>query len=271
MLRMKYLIAFLIGLFVTGCKAEEIDFIGMESSERSFSEGQAKESIAYMSIEDMFSDRRVRMLATAAGNGDISELEKLSTEADVNSQGAKGATPLFWALRSSNAKGFEKLLQLGADPNAIFSESSVMHWAARHKDTRFLKLALDHGGNPNLYAGKPSQTPIFETIGVPGSDNLPALILLLESGADINALTGSEELFGMSMGGKTPALVAADVVRFDIVYELLTRGADYSIKDDSGRNLFDRIASVKGRFPENSEQSIALNKIAVWLAKQNSA
>ena len=265
---MKYILPFVICVFATGCKSQEIDFIGLESSERSFNDRQLKESAIHMSIEDMFPDRRIRMLAAAAGNGDVSELERLSKEVDVNSQGARDLTPLFWALRAGNADGFEKLLQLGADPNAAFAESSVMHWAARHQDIRFLKLALDHGGNPNLYAGKPSQTPLFETIGVPGSDNLSALYLLLESGADINARTASEEMFGIPMGGKSPTLMAADVVRYDIVYELLIRGADASIEDDIGRDLFDRIASVNGRFPENSEQSIALDKIAAWLAKQ---
>lgn len=263
---MKYILLIVLAVCASSCKAEDVDFGGMESSEKSLNERHSKELIAYMSLETMFQDRQVRALAEAAAEGKVKELEELVTKGvDVNSQGAKGATPLFWSLRNSNFEGFKKLLSLGANPNIVFADSSVMHWAARHKDTRFLREALDQGGNPNLAAGKLGETPLFATIGVKGSGNIEAMRILLDSGADINAVTGGEKMFGMSMGGITPVLAAADVVRFDIVYELLKRGANYRFEDDSGRDLVDRIVAVKGRFAAGSEQKKYLEKVIAWL------
>jgi len=257
-------------LCVSGCNAEEIDFKSMELSEKAFNERQRRELVAYMSLETMFPDNQVRALAAAAGQGDAKKIEELVSQGtNVNSQGAKGATPLFWALRNFNIEGFEKLLDLHADPNIIFADSTVMHWAARHKDTRFLKKALDYGGNPNVVAGQPSETPVFETIGIEGSDNRQAMLMLLDAGADINAVTGGKKIFGMSMGGITPLMSAASLVRFDIVHELLLRGADYRLKDDSGRDLMDRIMSVDGRFAADSEQEKALEKVIGWLSERD--
>lgn len=69
-------------------------------------------------------------------------------------------------------------------------------------------------------------------------------------------------------GGITPVLAAADVVRFDIVYELLKRGADYRFKDDSGRDLVDRITTMEGRFSAGTKQERYLEKVIAWLKER---
>ena len=264
-----YILLMSFALCISGCKAEEIDFKSMESSEKKFNERQGKELVIYMPLETMFPDQQVRALAEAAGDGKIKKVEELVAQGvEINSRGTKNSTPLFWALRNLNIDGFEKLLALGADPNIIFADGSVMHWAAKCEDTRFLREALSHGGNPNLVAGKTSETPLFETIGVGGSDNREAMLILLDAGANINAVTGGEKIFGMSMGGKTPMMVAANVVRFDIVYELLNRGADYSLKDDAGRDLMSRIVAMNGRFSADSEQKKYLEQVITWLSER---
>ncbi|MEX2963220.1 ankyrin repeat domain-containing protein [Microbulbifer sp. TYP-18] len=246
-----------------GCQAENIDLNDMVSSEKKFNERQSKEIVAQMSLKTMFPDQGARTLAEAAGKGQVAKVEELVEKGvDVNFRGTKDATPLFWAMRNLN--GFEKLLELGADPNVVFAGGSVIHWSAMNKDLRFLKAALERGGNPNLVAGQFGETPLFKTIGIKGEDNREAMLLLLSAGANINAQT-SGEVFGMSMGGKTPLMAAADVVRFDIVGELLELGADYSLKDDSGRDLVDRITSVKGRFASGSEQEKSLKNVILWL------
>lgn len=263
---MKYVLFMVLAICLSSCKAEPTDVIDMESSERQFNERMRQELVISMSLENLFSDRGVRALAKAAGQGKIDEIEELVAQGvEVNSQGTKGVTPLFWALRKSSLEGFEKLLDLGANPNITFADSSVMHWAARHDDIRFLQKALKYGGNANLMAGEPSETPLFVTIGVKGAGNEEAMYVLLDAGADINAETGGEEVYGMSMGGITPVLAAADVVRYDIVYELLQRGADYQVKDDSGQGLTDRIESVHGRFPSGSDSASDLANVIDWL------
>ena len=268
---------FLIIIFAVGMsssKGEEIDFKAMELSQKRQDERMKTELVILMSLETMFPDVQVRALAKAAGKGRVRKVEKLVAEGiDVNARGTKGATPLFWSLRKTNIKGFEKLLELGADPNIIFADASVMHWAARLKDTGFLQKAIAHGGNPNLMAGKPRHTPIFDTIGVRlglrDGYNRAAMLVLLDAGADINAVTGSEKFFGgISMGGNTPVMSAANIVRFDIVYELLNRGADYEHKNDYGRTLLDRVAEMSSRqFVAGSKQKKYLEKVIMWLSE----
>jgi len=262
--KMKYVFFIGIAILMSCCKADGINFESMESSEMDFNKRQGKELVAFMSLETMFPNRQVRALAEAAGQGNLKKVESLITQGvDVNSRGTKNATPLFWAMR--NIDGFEKLLELGADPNIVFADSSVMHWAARHENVSFLRMALIHGGNPDLVVGKLGETPIFKTIGVTGSGNRIAMIILLESGANIDATTGGGEVFGMSMAGKTPIMTAADLGRFDIVYDLLSRGANYDSEDDSGRDLMDRVVSMNGRYVAGSEQERSLEIVIEWL------
>jgi ankyrin repeat protein len=259
-------------VLVFSCKAADIGYRNMESSEKEFNRRQSEEMVSSMPLGTMFRDQQVRKLARAAEIGNIKKIEELVAEgADVNYQGTGGATPLFWALRNSSLEGFDKLLVLGADPNIIFADGSVIHWAARHKNTMFLQKALSHGGNPNLVAGSLDETPLFKTIGAKGSNNRAAMILLLERGANINAVTGGEHFFGMSLGGKTPVMVAADIIRFDLVYELLNLGADYNLKDDSGRSLIDRINAFNGRFSDGSAQKEHLKNVRVFLSQTKKA
>lgn len=260
----------LINFVVVSCFALECHSIernqNMDSENKQFVLKVDNELVISMPLNKMFLDPDVRKLAQYAGEGNLTKLDELVKQGvNVNSSGNQGATPLFWALRNENFSGFKRLLELGADPNIVFADSSIMHWAARHKDIRFLQLALKFKGNPDLYAGNPKKTPIFNTISVEGGDNLPALELLLKSGADINAPTGSEKIFGISMGGVTPVLAAADIIRFDIVYSLLEAGADYAVVDDTKRNLVSRIKSVQHRLQEGSKQEIFLKKVVKWL------
>jgi ankyrin repeat protein len=258
--------SFALGL--SNCKAEEIDFDAMKKSEEAFNKRQQQELPILMSLETMFPDRQVRALAEAAGKGKIQVIEELVAKGvDVNARGKKNATPLFWALRNSNLKGFTKLLELGADPNVVFGDGSVMHWATQHEDIAFLKATLRHGGNPNLLAGQFSETPLFETIVLVGKDRREAMRLLLASGADINART-TAEFSKMAIGGQTPVMKAAGLGRFDIVYELLEAGADYKIKNDSGHDLAVRVGQKRGAFISGSPQEKDLQKVIAWLSER---
>src|SRR5688572_20880315 len=79
----------------------------------------AQEKPVYgMRVGEIFQDRDVRALANAAARGQVTKIEELITEKGINvdSEGYIGITPLWWALQRKNLPGFEKLLQLGADP-----------------------------------------------------------------------------------------------------------------------------------------------------------
>ncbi len=260
------IMSFALGL--PGCKAKEIDFDAMKKSEEAFNKRQQQELPILMSLETMFPDRQVRALAEAAGKGKIRVVEELVAKGvDVNARGKKNATPLFWALRNSNLKGFTNLLELGADPNVVFGDSSVMHWAAQHEDIAFLKAALQYGGNPNLVAGQFSETPLFKTIGLSGNDRKENRQLLLESGSDINAKTVDDSSY-MPTGGETPVMKAAGLGRFDIVYELLESGADYKVKDDTGYDLLGLASRKIGAFVPGSPQEKDLQRVIAWLSER---
>ncbi|WP_141686152.1 ankyrin repeat domain-containing protein [Alishewanella sp. HH-ZS] len=69
--------------------------------------------------------------------------------------GELGVTPLYWPIKQNNIHGFWRLLELGEDPNAIFYDGmSVMFFAAQNENLEFLKLALEHGADPNLSSAR---------------------------------------------------------------------------------------------------------------------
>lgn len=239
--------------FACACGAESED---MATAESTFQEKASKTILAYMTLETMFPDARARLLASAAGEGNLAEVDRLVAEGvNVDSRGTQNATPLFWSMR--NPSGFTKLLELGANPNVVFGDGgSVMHWAARAEDTGLLRAALRHGGDPNLVAGAFERTPLFEAIG---RNDTAALDLLLDAGADIDA---------RSSNGDTAAMVAAGRGRFDVVYLLLSRGASYSVPNDNGVTLVDRVVDKQGAMDPEHDLARWLDKVVEWLRER---
>src|SRR5690625_6364209 len=85
--------SFTLGL--PGCKAGEIDFDAMKSSEEAFNKRQGQELIIQMPLRTMFPNQPVRALAEAAGKGRLTKLEELVEQGvDVNARGNNDATPL---------------------------------------------------------------------------------------------------------------------------------------------------------------------------------
>jgi ankyrin repeat protein len=169
-----------------------------------------------------FHDPQVLQVALAAGNGDIAKIDALKAAGvNIDAPGDGGITPLLWALAQRNKAGFEELLKLGADPNHIEDHgAAVMTATPTIADTDFLKLALAHGGNPNLLIsdGWP-HTPLMAAT-IPGG--LKNVKLLVEAGADVNYVE--------AVGKITPAISAAELNQYDIALYLLEHGADYAAK-----------------------------------------
>ncbi len=120
-------ISLLLVCLLMGCAStsEEAKLQRILQQAQEAADQQAKqELVAFMSLEIMFPDPQVRALAKAAGRGRIRKIDELfGRGVDVNARGTSGATPLFWAMK--NAKGFRRLLELGADPNAVFEDGGV--------------------------------------------------------------------------------------------------------------------------------------------------
>ncbi len=217
-------------------------------------------SLFSLGFNELYPNSSLRNLAKAAEAGDLSEIERLiSSGVNVNMTGNRDVPVLFWAFK--NIKGFEKILQMDGDPNALFGEGSIIHWAAKNKDVGFLKLVLEYGGDPNLRAGQFGETPIFNTISFIGEENIEGMLLLLKYGADINARSTGEVFSIASMAGRTPLLLAASLSRYDIVYMLIELGADYMMLDDSGHGLVNSIKMDIGTFASNSVEAKNLKAV----------
>lgn len=226
----------------------------MDSAEKTRNEAASKELVTFMSLDVMFPDASVRALAKAAADGNIKKVEQLIKEGvSVNSKGTQGATPLFWAMRNYN--GFKLLLELGADPNVVFGNGdggSVVNWAVTAKDKRLLAAVLQHGGSPNLIDNQSGETPLFSAFEVGDV----AIEALLAAGANINA---------KNRFGDTATMVASGRGRYEIVYKLLERGADFKIKNLSGRDLADSVAFNVGLLRPESDSAKWMAKVIEWL------
>ncbi|MEY8199827.1 MAG: ankyrin repeat domain-containing protein [Colwellia sp.] len=227
----------------------------MSESERLFNERQRKSIVSLMPVETMFPNEHVRSLAKAAGRGNVNLIDQIVSEGiDVNSLGSGNSTPLYWAMKKNSLIGFRKLLELGANPNAIFSDGgAIMHSAAKNEDERFLALALRSGGDPNLIADGLGESVLFQTIGIFGEIGKTSIIdMLLDAGADVNMRRAN---------GDTPVIVAAKTGRFDIVYRLLQGKADPNIKSFDGQNLTTITIKMKGMLDPEHELYDWLNKV----------
>lgn len=251
---LKLIVGVLSLAYLSACGGEMNDLVKkMDSAEKKFNEQQSRELVAFMSLETMFPDSQVRALAKAAADGNVRRIEQLVKEGvSVNARGTQGATPLFWGMQDH--RGFRKLLELGADPNIVYADgNSVMLAAVKLKDRRILRAALEFGGNPNLAAGDSfGYTPLFNAM----SEGIDMVDLLLGAGADINA----KDKFGA-----TPVMVAAGRGDYEMVYSLLERGADYTLRNANGSDLADAIAKNVGRLRAGTKWAKWQEKVIEWL------
>ena len=251
--KLTYLIIVINLIMNSGCAGQDFDYIGMDSAEKRFNARAKQETLSLMSLETMFPDENARALAKASGKGKVKSIEEfVRSGVDVDSRGSQGATPLFWAM--SNYKGFNKLLELGADPNIVYGDgNTVINMAVRMKDKRFLESLLKHGGNPNLKTGDSSQeTPIFGALALgKGRVNL-----LLSAGANIDA---------QNTFGTTPVMTAVGRGDFEIAYYLLDQGADYKIKNKAGETLVERVSDKIGAMRAGSDAAKWQARVIDWL------
>ena len=176
-----------------------------------------------LKVNYFFDDKKIIELSKHIAKGNISKIEEaVNSGVNINTVGKDGMTLLLLALHAQNKKGYEKLLKLGASPNLqLKSGDSVMSLSAAMSDSFYLQQALMHGGNPNIVneVKKVFPTPIYRAIAELNINNVKIL-------ANANANIDYSDFRGF-----TPALYAANINQWEIVYFLLKVGADFTKLD----------------------------------------
>ncbi|HEX5339861.1 MAG TPA: ankyrin repeat domain-containing protein [Gammaproteobacteria bacterium] len=199
-------------------------------------QGVSEKPTFYMTPSDIFLNPQLRQLAEAAQKGNVEKIKTLIADGvNVNGKGKYGITPLYSAVQVGNEAGYKALLDYGADPNVIWTTGdTLMNIIASESPTPyFMRLALEHGGNPNLVAPRTGATPLLAATTVAGKVNIPVLI---KAGANLNQQ--------MPVSGETAMMEAVDDFgQFDVVYGLLKAGADYKLQNAQGWDIRDFVQS----------------------------
>ena len=164
----------------------------------------------------------MRELAEAIAKNDVATVTALIPQVNVNKAGLMGVTPLLLAARQMDEtpqqyEVLRILLQAKADPNKGAQYELPFELVIQESGRAGLepvKLMLDAGANPN--AKTSFGDPIWWA-AMGKSSNLETLALLLDRGADINAM-GKDESNALTQ--------AANVRNWPAVLFLLKRGAD---------------------------------------------
>ena len=190
----------------------------------------------------------------------------VDNKAKVNQADAQKFTPLFWAVDRRNmetAPNFpwmvtadpmpliKKLLDAGADPNAIVNNTprarmregsprivfgTALMRAAFAADLELVKLLLARGADPHI-ASRDNETTLMAAAGTgfihgfnrgkSAAERLEVIKLLVGLGEDVNAADNY---------GITPLMVAANMGEVPIIQYLMDQGADLGAYDLGKKN-----------------------------------
>lgn len=233
--------------------------------------------------ERVYTDPKALALAIAAERNDVAEIRRLMKAEKVNPDrffgvgGDEGLPLVAWPVVTKSPEGLKALLENGANPNAAMLHpaqhgerfkgrhiNNAMVWAAKADSTIYLKLLLDHGGDPNTRNSN-GETLMFQARVM--GDGWEKVKLLVERGADVNTPDGG------SLG--TIVELYASFADFQQVFWLLEHGADPRIQylGEAVEPSFVRredshtIDSIFW-YPVRSGYSIWQQKCQAWLLKQ---
>lgn len=182
-------------------------------------------------IEHFFKDPRAQALGIAAEHGNVAEVRRLMKQEHVDpdemfASDDSGMPLLAWPIYTRNPEGLKAMLENGADPNAHVLHpaqdterfkgryrNNAMVYASRNENPIYLKLLLEHGGNPDTRNSN-GETLLFQAFI--WHNQWQNVQLLVEHGADLDAKTT----------GWTILLNYAAEGNFEAVYWLLRHGAD---------------------------------------------
>ena len=216
---------------VLACDASDRG-IGLDAEYAEVEQTFTYRTVNSMSLESLFPAGPAVTMAKYVQANDLDGIaRRVEDGADVNGVGNRGATPLFWAMRTGAKESFVCLLRLGANPNtAIDGDTGLLHMAVSNPDSFYLITLLDFGADPNMIEpGGLGLTPLFYTFNTSGrAGELSRVAMLVEAGAEVDQRSGQ---------GAVPILNAAASIRYDIVFYLIQQGAESTAHERKGRDL----------------------------------
>ena len=203
----------------------------------------AQESKHTRSLERWFPDPGAQALAVAAELGDAAEVRRLMKDQGVDPDkyfSSEGMPLVAWPIYTKNPAGLKAMLENGADPNAAKNYplppdrtprnyDNALVRAAKEENSIYLKLLLDHGGNPDT-RNVNNESLLFQAMI--WQNQWQNVQLLVERGADVNARSTATTIL------HDYAVRSA----FKQTYWLLQHGADPSLNylsapSERGRSL----------------------------------
>jgi len=212
-----------------------------------------------MRAQDFFHSPLQVELVEAVIEGEIEKTKAILLRgAEINYVGKDGVTPLIWTMIKQDLRGFENLLELGADPNQVTmlhddpgGQVNPMDLAAETPDHRYLAALLEHDGNPNLSHERSMRTPLFTAVLRRQPRNIR---LLIDAGADIDHLDLSKS---------TPLHYAVSANIFDMALVLLSNGADPSIENRWGYDVIDTLERFGAKGVGENEDNSASYRLLI--------
>jgi ankyrin repeat protein len=171
----------------------------------------------------------------------VTDIDKVSLllakGADVNAASKRGRTALLLAAMSDRSAGIVRLLMAkGADPKAVdVLKVNALNAAVRGDDIETIRIFADAG----VAADNADFAGFTPLIGAAFSGNVQAVKLLLEKGANVNAVSGDGSFQKVkagtiALGNFTPLLAAATLGSPEMITVLLQAGADVNARDVRG-------------------------------------
>jgi len=189
------------------------------------------------------SEKRSIKLFESIKSGNIEKLKTALTRVtDLNVTDNEGNTTLNCVCFWDRIEAVRLLLKCGADPNARNRDGyAALHSALDHKSKTagdIVKLLIDHGADVNQKVNaQPDEngyTPLHYACG--NSRNVKAVRLLIESGADVNAIAEN---------GYTPLSKTCENGELKMAEMLIDAGADVNYCNDWGETFL-RVATYNG-------------------------
>lgn len=197
-------------------------------------------------------------LIAAAHDGDNKRVvEMLTKGADINAQHyGSGPTALMWAVRKKHYETVKLLLEKGADPDVQDEHGeSALIYAIHGNDESMIKLLLTAAENINVRL-RGGRTPLmFAVSTVALRVNISTIKLLLDYGADVNAMadngdTAMSEARG-AQGSEVRKLLAERGAKNPPITErYANKELELMGNSDAGKQLRNSLDSF-GLFPGN--------------------